>query len=211
MERPPLCWGFIRPRVARPEARYPWIRVLSVTAAGAGLAAMGSWGGFRLALSGVASAETLDLPASMKGWMSGAAAEFGALAGLCWSLLSRRCWNHRAERLTAASKPAAPAPWPRWKFWSGAVPAVSHAGFVFGATPLPLVHAIENVRGTIAWPQTRLTLKARGECLVSARIVPAPVRDEDNCFATPFWSRFHDTRTTDASGWPGAIVWADTH
>lgn len=211
MERPPLCWGFIRPRVARPEARYPWIRVLSVTAAGAGLAAMGSWGGFRLALSGVASAETLDLPASMKGWMSGAAAEFGALAGLCWSLLSRRCWNHRAERLTAASKPAAPAPWPRWKFWSGAVPAVSHAGFVFGATPLPLVHAIENVRGTIAWPQTRLTLKARGECLVSARIVPAPVRDEDNCFATPFWSRFHDTRTTDASGRPGAIVWADTH
>jgi hypothetical protein len=149
--------------VARPEARYPWIRVLSVTAAGAGLAAMGSWGGFRLALSGVASAETLDLPASMKGWMS------------------------------------------------GAVPAVSHAGFVFGATPLPLVHAIENVRGTIAWPQTRSTLKARGECLVSARIVPAPVRDEDNCFATPFWSRFHDTRTTDASGRPGAIVWADTH
>jgi hypothetical protein len=53
-----VCWGFVRPWVPRPEARYSWIRVLMVTAAGCGLAALVSWGGFWLALSGVASAET---------------------------------------------------------------------------------------------------------------------------------------------------------
>jgi hypothetical protein len=207
----PLCWGFIRPWVPRPAARYSWIRVLWVTAAGAGLAAMGSWGGFWLALSGVASAETSELLASMQGWMTGAAAEFGALAGLCWSLLSMRCWNHRAERLPAASEMGALEPWPRLTFWSGAVPAVAYAALVFGATPLLLFHAIENVRGAVAWQQTRSMLKARGECLELACIIPAPVRDEDNFFATPFWSHFHYTRTTDASGRPGAIQWADTN
>ena len=207
----PLLWGFIRSWVPRPEARYSWIRVLVITAAGAGLAALGSWGGFWLALSGVASAETSELLASMQGWMTGAAAEFGALAGLCWSLLSMRCWNHRSERLQAAPEILPTAPWPRLKFWSGAVPAVVYAGLVFGATPLLLFHAIENVRGAVAWQQTRSTLKARGECLELACIIPAPVRDEDNFFATPFWSHFHYTRTTNASGRQGAIQWADTN
>ena len=87
----PICWGFIRPWVPQPAARYSWIRVLTVTAAGSGLAALVSWGGFWLALSGGALAETSELLASMQGWMTGAAAEFGALAGLSWSLLSRRC------------------------------------------------------------------------------------------------------------------------
>ncbi len=207
----PLLWGFIRPWVPRPEARYSWIRVLVITAAGAGLAALGSWGGFWLALSGVASAETSELLASMQGWMTGAAAEFGALAGLCWSLLSRRCWNQRAERLQAASEMGPLEPWPRLKFWNGAVPAVAYAALVFGATPLLLFHAIENVRGALVWRQTRASLKARGECLELACIIPAPVRDEDNFFATPFWSHFHYTRTTSASGRQGEVRWADTN
>jgi hypothetical protein len=207
----PLLWGFIRPWVPRPEARYSWIRVLMVTAAGCGLAALVSWGGFWLALSGVASAETSELLASMQGWMTGAAAEFGALAGLCWSLLSRRCWNQRAERLQAASEMGPLEPWPRLKFWNGAVPAVAYAALVFGATPLLLFHAIENVRGAVAWQQTRSTLKARGECLELACIIPAQVRDEENFFATPFWGHFHYTRTTEASGRNSTLQWADTN
>ncbi len=207
----PLLWGFIRSWVPRPEARYSWIRVLMVTAAGCGLAALVSWGGFWLALSGVASAETSELLASMQGWMTGAAAEFGALAGLCWSLLSRRCWNQRAERLQAASEMGPLEPWPRLKFWNGAVPAVAYAALVFGATPLLLFHAIENVRGAVAWQQTRSTLKARGECLELACIIPAQVRDEENFFATPFWGHFHYTRTTEASGRNSTLQWADTN
>ena len=80
----------------QPAARYSWIRILMVTAASGGLTALVSWGGFWLALSGGASTEASELLASMQGWMTGAAAEFGALAGLSLSLLSRRCWNHRA-------------------------------------------------------------------------------------------------------------------
>jgi len=207
----PVCWGFVRPWVPRPEARYSWIRVLMVTAAGCGLAALVSWGGFWLALSGVASAEASELLASMQGWMTGAAAEFGALAGLCWSLLSRRCWNQRAERLNSAPETSAPAPWPRLRLWTGAVTAVAYAALVFGATPLLLFHAIENVRGALVWRQTRASLKARGECLELTCIIPAPVRDEENFFATPFWSRFHYTRTTDASGRNSTLQWADTN
>jgi hypothetical protein len=207
----PVCWGFVRPWVPRPEARYSWIRVLMVTAAGCGLAALVSWGGFWLALSGVASAETSELLASMQGWMTGAAAEFGALAGLCWSLLSRRCWNQRAQRLQAASEMGPLEPWPRFKLWTGAVPAVAYAALVFGATPLLLFHAIENVRGALVWRQTRASLKARGECLELACIIPAQVRDEDNFFATPFWSHFHYTRATDASGRNSTLQRADTN
>ena len=207
----PVCWGFVRPWVPRPEARYSWIRVLMVTAAGCGLAALVSWGGFWLALSGVASAEASELLASMLGWMTGAAAEFGALAGLSWSLLSRRCWNQRAERLQAASEMGPLEPWPRLKLWTGAVPAVAYAALVSGATPLLLFHAIENVRGALVWRQTRASLKARGECLELACIIPAPVRDEENFFATPFWSHFHYTRTTEASGRNSTNRWADTN
>jgi hypothetical protein len=97
------------------------------------------------------------------------------------------------------------------KFWNGAVPAVAYAALVFGATPLLLFHAIENVRGALVWRQTRASLKARGECLELACIIPAPVRDEDNFFATPFWSHFHYTRTTSASGRQGEVRWADTN
>ena len=207
----PVCWGFVRPWVPRPEARYSWIRVLMVTAAGCGLAALVSWGGFWLALSGVASAETSELLASMQGWMTGAAAEFGALAGLCWSLLSRRCWNQRAQRLNSTPETSAPEPWPRLRLWTGAVTAVAYAALVFGATPLLLFHAIENVRGALVWRQTRASLKARGECLELACIIPAPVRDEENFFATPFWSHFHYTRTTEASGRNSTLQWADTN
>ena len=207
----PICWGFVRPWVPQPAARYSWIRVLTVTAAGSGLAALVVWGGFWLALSGVASAEASELLASMLGWMPGAATEFGALAGLSWSLLSRRCWNHRAERLNSAPETSAPAPWPRLRFWTGDLPAVAYATLVFGATPMLLFHAIENARGALVWRQTRSTLKARGECLELACIIPAPVRDEENFFATPFWSHFHYTRTTDSSGRNSTNRWADTN
>jgi hypothetical protein len=44
-----------------------------------------------------------------------------------------------------------------------------------------------------------------------ACIIPAPVRDEENFFATPFWSHFHYTRTTDASGRNSTLQWADTN
>ena len=207
----PICWGFIRPWVPQPAARYSWIRVLTVTAAGSSLAALVLWGGFWLALSGGASAEASELLASMLGWMPGAATEFGALAGLSWSLLSRRCWNHRAERLNSAPETSAPESWPRLRFWTGALPAVAYAALVFGATPLLLFHAIENARGALVWRQTRATLKARGECLELACIIPAPVRDEENFFATPFWSHFHYTRTTEASGRNSTLQWADTN
>ncbi len=207
----PLCWGFVRPWVPRPAARYSWIRVLWVTAAGAGLAALVSRVGFWLALRGVESAETVELLASMLGWMTEAMAEFGALAGLSWGLLSRRSWNHRAQRLNSSPEALAPAPWPRLTLWTGSFPAIAYAGLVFGATPLLLFHAIENARGALVWRQTRETLKARGECLELACIIPPPVRDEDNFFATPFWSHFHYTRTTDASGRNGSIQWADTN
>jgi len=207
----PLCWGFVRPWVPRRAARYSWIRVLTVTAAGGGLAALVSWGGFWLALSGVASAEASELLASMQGWMTGAAAEFGALAGLSWSLLSRRCWNHRAQRLAASPEIFQPTLQAQLPFWKGSIPAVIYAALVFGATPLLLFHAIENARGALVWRQTRATLKARGECLELACIIPAPVRDEENFFATPFWSHFHYTRTTDASGRNSTNRWADTN
>lgn len=207
----PICWGFVRPWVPLPAARYSWIRLLMVTAASGGLAALVSWGGFWLALSGVASAEASELLASMLGWMTGAATEFGALAGLSLSLLSRRCWNYRAERLNSTPETSAPAPWPELRFWTGALPAVFYAGLVFGVTPLLLFHAIENVRGALVWKQTQATLKARGECLELACIIPAPVRDEDNFFATPFWSHFQYTRTTDSSGRQGEVRWADTN
>lgn len=181
----PILWRFLRRSLPARTERYSWLRVAAFTALDAALfaliwtASLGVW--FRLS----------DGPKQVLPWIAAITAEFGACVGLCWGLLSRLCWNHRAKQLTATSDSlAVNAPWPKRGFLMWGSLGLIYLLLICVVTPLLLFHAIENTRGAWAWRQMRAELKARGECIELPCIIPPPARDEDNFFATPFWQRF---------------------
>ncbi|HTH47062.1 MAG TPA: hypothetical protein VMB21_06095 [Candidatus Limnocylindria bacterium] len=178
-ERPVLS-GFVRRWIPARTDRYSWGRVLAFTGSIAALFAV------LLVTPVVILGATGMVP-----WIALTAAEFGACAGLCLSLVSRLCWNQRTARLAAnPDSPEATAPWPRPGRWLRVAVGLVYLVIVGLVTPLLLFHAIENTRGAWAWRQMRAELKARGECYELSCVVPPPARDEDNFFATPFWQQF---------------------
>lgn len=72
-------------------------------------------------------------------------------------------------------------------------------------TLIALGYAVENWRGKRAWTQFRLAGEAQGERFDLAGMIPPPVPDDQNFFATPLWEGMHFTRTNDHT------VWRDTN
>jgi hypothetical protein len=187
----PVTWWFVPSWIPSRTERYSWLRVALFTARCAGVYALLIWCIFWILFSGFFFGEGSEQMMRMRPWMIAAGAEFGALAGLCWGVLSRMCWNQRANRLNAASQgPEVTAPWPKLGFWKGAAPRLLYRLLIGFATPMLLFHAIENARGAWAWHQMKAQLKAAGECYELACIIPPPVSDDENFFATPFWKRY---------------------
>jgi hypothetical protein len=192
----PITWCFVRAWIPRPAERYSWLRLLCVILGTTGFASL------------VSVALCTPFPSQLS-WVVPTFAELGALVGLCWGLLSRVCWNQRAARLAggATSADAEGASWPKRGFLNGILPSIFYAILVGFVTPVLLFHGIENARGAWAWHQTRTRLKAAGECIDLACVIPPPARDEENFFATPFWTNFLYQRVTTPDGRNVSVRW----
>ncbi len=200
----PITWLFIRSWIPARTERYSWLRVAAFTVKSALLASL---------LLGVADVlfeavsrllvDNSGPATNMFFWsfFLPTLAEFAACLGLCWSVVSRICWNQRAARLAASPEsPEATAPWPRLGLLRRSAWGLLYRTVVGLATPMLLFHAIENTRGAWAWRQMRAELKAKGECIDLACVIPPSARDEENFFATPFWQQFNHKKVTDAKG-----------
>jgi hypothetical protein len=209
----PRQWLWIRAWVPDRAKPYSWLRVAALAL------------GYSILTAGVSSAliwflfcgwfvgngsETVLL---MLPWMWKVFAILGGASGLVWGILSRLTWNPRAARL--AADPASPersATWPRRGFFFGSIPAAFYSLLIRVATPLLLFHAVENVRGTLAVRDMRAQLDKAGECYRLECVIPPPVPDEENFFATPYWKHFEYDRVTNGVGQNGGTIrWRDTN
>ncbi len=200
----PITWLFIRSWIPARTERYSWLRVAAFTVKSALIACL-FVGGMGLVfeeanrlLVGNPGPATLPL---FWWFILPTFAEFAACVGLCWAIVSRICWNQRAARLAASPEsPEATAPWPPLGFLRRSGWRLLYRSVVGLVTPMLLFHAIENIRGAWAWRQMRAKLKAKGECIEMACIIPPPARDEENFFATPFWQQFTYRQERTANG-----------
>ena len=205
-------WFFVRSWIPKPADRFSWLRVGLIIAAWAGLAWSMVWLGMWILFSGVVFSEGSDALLQMRSWMAPAFAEFGALAGLVWGCLSRMCWNARSARIAASGQESETGTVaPKRGGLGYAIPALVYEVLIKLVTPLLLFHAIENVRGAWAWRQVQAELKAAGECFQLECIIPPPVRDEDNFFATPFWKRYAYRRTSGPDNHRFGFEWEVTN
>ncbi len=205
-------WFFVRSWIPKPADRFSWLRVGLIIAAWAGLAWLMVWLGMWILFSGVVFSEGSDGLLQMRSWMAPAFAEFGALSGLVWGCLSRMCWNARSARIAASGQASETGTVAPKRVGLGyAIPALAYEILIKLVTPLLLFHAIENVRGAWAWRQVQAELKAAGECFQLECIIPPPVRDEDNFFATPFWKRYAYRRTSGPDNHRFGFEWEVTN
>ena len=209
----PRHWFWIRSWVPDRAKPYSWRRVvalaLSASALTAGFSSALIWILFCGLFVGNGSEDVLR----MLPWMWKVFAILGGTSGLIWGLLSRLSWNPRAARL--AADPASPereATWPRRGFFRGSVPAAIYWLLIRVATPLLLFHAVENVHGTLALREMRARLDKAGECYRLECVIPPPVPDAENFFATPYWKHFEYDRVTNGAGQNGGTIrWRDTN
>ncbi len=198
-------WLFVRSWIPARGDRYSWLRVAAFTVGSsvlaAGLVGLG-FGLLTVVITVMIEATNPPPTHFLLGFFLPFAAEFGACAGLCWSLISRLCWNQRATQLAARpGDPILTAPVPKLGFFRRFGLGGLYALLVGLVTPMLLFHAIENTRGAWAWRQMRAELKAKGECFELPCVIPPPARDEENFFATPFWQKFayRQERTADGN------------
>lgn len=205
-------WFFVRSWIPKPAERFSWLRIGVIFAAWSGIAAAFVWGGMWILFSGFFFSDGSDALLQMRSWMTPASAEFGALSGLVWGCLSRMCWNARSARIAASGQESETGTVaPKRGGLGYAIPALVYEVLIKLVTPLLLFHAIENVRGAWAWRQVQAELKAAGECFQLECIIPPPVRDEDNFFATPFWKRYAYRRTSGPDNHRFGFEWEVTN
>ena len=202
----PITWLFLRSWIPARTESYSWLRIVAFTVKSVFVASL-LVGGAGV-LFEAASRLLVDNPgpgpatSPLFWWfILPMFAEFAACVGLCWAIVSRICWNQRAARLAASPEsPEASAPWPRLGLLRRSAWGLLYRSVVGLVTPMLLFHAIENTRGAWAWRQMRAEMKAKGECIEMACIIPPPARDEENFYATPFWQQFNHKKVTDAQG-----------
>ncbi len=208
----PITWGFVRSWIPARTSHYSWWRVLLVTLAFCGFSTGLVWCGVEL----IIRTGSWDMDARylerQRIWMVEATAEWTALVGLCWSIVSRLCWNQRANRLAAQPEsPELHQAWPRRGFFTGTLPGWGYLWIVAWATPTLLFYSIENARGAWAWNRMQANLKAEGVCYQLDCLIPPPARDEENFFATPYWSNFEYKTVPETSGRGSRLIWAVTN
>ena len=187
----PITWGFVRAWVPARASRYSWLRAFLVTVAITGLAVALSWAVIELVMRIGLTELVADRLQALQPWILGVGAEWAGLAGFCWSVVSRLCWNQRSSRpLEMADSPESNPALHRRGFLAGTLPGWGYFFTIAIATPTLLFYAIENARGAWAWNRMQARLKADGVCYELGCNVPPPASDNENFFATPFWSNF---------------------
>ncbi len=156
-----------------------------------GLAVALSWAVIELVMRIGLTELVADRLQALQPWILGVGAEWAGLAGFCWSVVSRLCWNQRSSRLLEmADSPESNPALHRRGFLAGTLPGWGYFFTIAIATPTLLFYAIENARGAWAWNRMQARLKADGVCYELGCNVPPPASDNENFFATPFWSNF---------------------
>lgn len=208
----PITWGLVCHWIPDRTSRYSYLRVFWVTLAITVLVPGLLWvANEAFVRTGIMDFGTQQV-GHLRPWMLRIAAEWAASVGLCWSFVSRLCWNQRAARLTVSPEsPELTQAWPRRGFFTGTLPGWSYFFIVALATPTLLFYAIENVRGAWAWHEMQSRLRTDGVCYELNCFVPPPARDEENFFATPFWKNFEYRTEPDANGQRPAYIWAVTN
>lgn len=199
-----IAWLGRRAWIPNPTKPYSWARMLWVVL-GFGLAGfvIGEIGLVVLpAVNGSDSNIDASRPLTFRlEWLNVATTEFAALSGISWALLSRSCWNRRVRMLALQTAGEANTATP-----SSSVSLRNSAiGFfysilIFWLTPLLMFHAIEDVRGTLAYRRARARFEAAGECLDAACLQPTAVAETNNFFATPFWRQFRYQWVSNGTG-----------
>ena len=209
----PRHWFWIRPWIPDRAKPYSWLRVLAVALICSALAAGLSSAIFWFLFCGWFIGNGSDDMLRMLPWIWKVFAELGAASGLIWGILSRLSWNPRAARVAAnPSSPERESTWPRRGFLRGSVPATVYFVLIRLATPVLLFHAVENVRGMLAVRDMRAQLDKAGECYRLECVIPPPVPDAENFFATPYWKHFEYDRVTNGAGQNGGTIrWHDTN
>jgi hypothetical protein len=205
-------WAFVHSWIPAKTSRYSWWRVLLVTVALSGFSTGLLWCLLELLIRTGAGEMDARFLERQRAWMVEATAEWTALIGLCWSIVSRLCWNQRANRLAASpGSPELNQEWPRRGFFTGTLTSWGYFWIVAVATPTLLFYSIENARGAWAWNRMQARLKAQGVCYDLDCLIPPPARDEENFFATPFWSNFEYKTVPEMNGRGSRLIWAVTN
>ena len=138
-------------------------------------------------------------------WLALIFAEFVGLRALVLGLLTRAAWNRRADEIAQGTDAGSPA-----SENEGRLPylsILSYSILVTFITPLLMFHAIEDVRGWMAFRHEKSKLTAAGECLEITCLVGSPPRDEENFFSTPFWRQFEYRRVPTTNRAESEIHW----
>lgn len=208
----PRHWFWVRAWIPDRAKPYSWLRVLAVALICSALAAGFSSAVIWFLFCGLFIGNGSDDALRMLPWIWKVFAELGAASGLIWGILSRLSWNPRAARLAAnPSSPERESTWPRRGFLRGSVPATVYFVLIRLATPLLLFHALENVRGALALRDMRAQLDKAGECYRLECVIPPPVADAENFFATPYWKHFDYDLVMNSAGRRVETRWHDTN
>ncbi len=134
-------------------------------------------------------------------------AAYGFLVGMLWAMLVRAAWNHRARTTQSLGPiaPASPTPGPRGVLRQ-LLPATYLVAFL--VTALALCFSLENLRGSLALKSFQNELRARGEPLTPAEVIPPPIPDAQNLAMAPLLRPLFEfertesgTRPTDSNAW----------
>jgi len=202
-------WLWIRSFVPRPQDHYSWLRVLGFVFLRTARAYLVTR--LLLTLFWIIERESHETVWSVivephgGEWLALIFAEFVGLRALVLGLLSRAAWNRRADELAQKAEPATAVPEgdTRLPYFS----ILAYSIFVTFVTPLLMFHAIEDVRGWVAFRSEKSKLIAAGECLEYACLLGPPPRDEENFFSTPFWNQFEYRRVPTTNGVGSEVRW----
>jgi hypothetical protein len=134
-------------------------------------------------------------------------AAYGFLLGILWASLVRAAWNRRARSIQRPehTEPSSPIPVPQGVLCR-LLPAVYLLTFLVAG--LALCFSLENLRGSLVLKSFRNELRARGEPVTPAEVIPPPVPDAQNLAMAPLLRPLFElertesgTRPADSNAW----------
>jgi hypothetical protein len=134
-------------------------------------------------------------------------AAYGFLLGILWASLVRAAWNRRARSIQRHehTEPTSPIPVPQGVLCR-LLPAVYRLAFLIAG--LALCISLENLRGSLVLKSFHNELRARGEPITPAEVIPPPVPDAQNLAMAPLLRPLFDlertesgTRPADSNAW----------
>lgn len=127
----------------------------------------------------------------------------GFAIGLAHYFFSKIAWN----RTFTGGNPTQPFPDPLPNVWTRWIIGPGYLCLFSILYPLALLMTFENIRGSVAWHQTRSSLESKGEVLSLNRMIPAKVPPEQNFASISQLNDFFDYSRGDT----GDIRWSNTN